>query len=649
MTSSVALGAPGVYELPEPPVHALTGVRMDACAFAGVAPRGPARVRTTLPDGVTVIRRRSVAVEVGSWDDYVRLYGAFEGPGRLPWAVSAFFDQGGARAYIVRLVHEYGDDADNDTAVAHGLLGTVPLRARSEGAWGNSLEATLTFTASPLTFYAAQSTTTAVALATDSQLPAGALLRIGSALRVVTQVIDVGLGDGPETLRYATLDVPLPAAPTAADVVEGTFAVDDRDGRAETFDSLGLSPAHPRYIGDVLQDESELVEPDGAWDDVRPADASLGAIVTAGFVDGLDRYADLVPGDAFDAAWIPGDENDDLTFPAGVHCLLGNDDVAMLVVPDLYEPSPVPPDEDILSPPNLAGPTFERCADPPAQPNQAVDVPQLVNLMLDPTLPSDLETITALQSQLADLAAYSRGFVVLLDVPPGLHDRDILTWRTRFSTAFAACYHPWLLASRLDTSYASPVEVNPSAVAAGIVAQRELAVGIPFGPANEIAAEIVDVVDRVSPQRHAVLHQSNINVFLHEQDGVTLTAARTLSRDPSWRQLSVRRLVTMIERALERRMQWVVFEPNNFELRGLLTQLLRTFLRGLYQANAFTGANEAEAFFVRCDDSNNTQQTEETGQLICEIGLAPAEPLEFILVEIARAGDGTLRVGDTGG
>ena len=371
-------------------------------------------------------------------------------------------------------------------------------------------------------------------------------------------------------------------------------------------------------------------------------------LVADPFDGGVDRYVDLVPDDAFDATWVPGDEDDDLSFPSGVQCLLGNDDVAMLVVPDLYEPSPVPPDEDILPPPNLAGPTFERCADPPPQAVQAVDVPPLTGLMLDPAIPSDLERITALQSQLADLAAYARGFVALLDVPPGLHDRDILTWRTQFSTAFAACYHPWLLASRLDLSYASPVEVNPSAVAAGIVAKRELAVGIPFGPANEVAAGIVDVVDRVSPQRHGVLHQSNVNVFLHEQDGVALTAARTLSRDPDYRQLSVRRLVTMIERTLEVRMQWVVFEPNNTALRGLLTQLLRAFLRGLYQANAFTGAGEDQAFFVRCDDSLNTPQMQQSGELICEIGVAPAEPLEFILVQIARDGDGTLRVGDNG-
>jgi uncharacterized protein len=129
---------------------------------------------------------------------------------------------------------------------------------------------------------------------------------------------------------------------------------------------------------------------------------------------------------------------------------------------------------------------------------------------------------------------------------------------------------------------------------------------------------------------------------------VRLTAARTLSRDPDYRQLSVRRLVTMIELTLERELQWLVFEPNTNELRGRLRKALIVYLRRLYAANAFVGASESAAFFVRCDDTLNPQPVIDAGQLICEIGIAPAEPLEFIVLRIARDGDGTLRVGGAG-
>jgi phage tail sheath protein FI len=90
-------------------------------------------------------------------------------------------------------------------------------------------------------------------------------------------------------------------------------------------------------------------------------------------------------------------------------------------------------------------------------------------------------------------------------------------------------------------------------------------------------------------------------------------------------------------------MQWTVFEPNNRMLRTTLRELLTNFLRRLYQAGAFKGT-EDQAFFVRCDEFLNPQYVVDAGQLIVEIGVAPAEPLEYIVLRITRDGDATLRV-----
>src|SRR4051812_41905495 len=121
MAAALQIGAPGVYAAPPVGAAALTGVRMDVCAFAGIAPRGPARVPLTDEEWLeagrprgrssTAVdplrpRRRSVAVAVESWDAYRQLYGGYEGPGRLPHAVASFFDQGGRRAYVIRIVHD---------------------------------------------------------------------------------------------------------------------------------------------------------------------------------------------------------------------------------------------------------------------------------------------------------------------------------------------------------------------------------------------------------------------------------------------------------------------------------------------------------------------------------------------------------------
>jgi phage tail sheath protein FI len=112
-----------------------------------------------------------------------------------------------------------------------------------------------------------------------------------------------------------------------------------------------------------------------------------------------------------------------------------------------------------------------------------------------------------------------------------------------------------------------------------------------------------------------------------------------LSLDARWRQLSVRRLVTMIRRALDQQMQWAVFEPNNQQLRFQISRALESFLRQLYRANAFAGATEDDAFFVKCDDRLNPREVQQAGQMIAQVGVAPAEPLEFIVLDLSRDGD----------
>jgi len=186
------------------------------------------------------------------------------------------------------------------------------------------------------------------------------------------------------------------------------------------------------------------------------------------------------------------------------------------------------------------------------------------------------------------------------------------------------------------------VSVVPSAFAAGIVARQEWAFGVPHGPANALLVGGVSLRERVAPERHDELHQAAINVLLPERDGLRLTAARTLSRDPVWRQLSVRRLVTLIRRTLLRQMQWTVFEPNDARLRDEVQRLLQSYLRRLFRAGALRGRTPGEAYFVRCDGTLNTPQVIDEGRFLCHVGIAPAEPLEFIVLRLSREGDGTL-------
>jgi len=181
------------------------------------------------------------------------------------------------------------------------------------------------------------------------------------------------------------------------------------------------------------------------------------------------------------------------------------------------------------------------------------------------------------------------------------------------------------------------------------VAARERRFGLPWGPANELARGAVLSTDSVTDSIHDELHLLGINVFRAERDGFRLTAARTLSSDPDYRQLSIRRFMTMLALTLERQTQWLVFEPNTSDLRTRLTHTVTQFLRGLHRRGSFAGTTEADSFFVQCDDSLNPAPSQVQGRLIAEIGVAPAAPLEYLVVRISQDVDGTLTVGSDRG
>jgi hypothetical protein len=670
------LGAPGIYRAPDNPIRALTGVRMDVCAFAGVAPRGPARAPyfnaswAPRPADPQETEQLAVPVAVESWSAYVQRFGSFEGPGLLPYAVASFFDNGGQRAYIIRVVHRYAkpDGTPDTTAIDKGIARgrfagmtagggrRVFVRARNEGSWGSALRARLSFTTRVLALTAPDFFTNRVRVPVGFDIAPGTTLRLllGAGVRVIRRIGSVVEDWNPldgSREKWAWFDAPTAVSATSAELVEGALDIDDGVNPTEAHDRIGLASNHPRWLASMLVNDSELLypaddpdqpvgDPLASWlDSHLEVDAGLAPVLTNPFTLVPDRYADIVPEDFFDDTWVPGDERS----ASGIHSIVDFDEVSLVAAPDLYSPAPLAPVEIIVAP-GLAGPDFAECVKPQPTPPQGSPAEDLTGLRLDPI--TELDAIAALQRRLTDLADQVESFIVLLDVPPGLSQRRMLYWRGKFDTAYAAAYYPWLNISRVDDRRGGLIRVNPSAAAAGIIAQRERLFGVPFGPANVIAVDAVSVDDRVSSSRHDELHQHALNIYLAERDGIRLTAARTLSLDPMWRQLNVRRLVTMIRRVLERQMQWSVFEPNNSRLRFQVSRMLEAYLRQLYRANAFTGDTEKQAFFVKCDDALNPLLVEQAGQLIAQVGIAPAEPMEFIVLNLAREGDTVLTTED---
>ena len=98
--------------------------------------------------------------------------------------------------------------------------------------------------------------------------------------------------------------------------------------------------------------------------------------------------------------------------------------------------------------------------------------------------------------------------------------------------------------------------------------------------------------------------------------------------------VSVRRLFIFLERSIYEGTQWVVFEPNDDRLWARVIDTIRLFLRAQWRLGALFGRTEQEAFFITCDRTTMSQDDILNGRLICEIGIAPVRPAEFVIFRI---------------
>jgi hypothetical protein len=650
--AGLQLGAPGVYLVPPRSTDDdPQPIRLDATGFVGVCLRGP--VNNPVP--------------VTSWSEFINYFGTITdpdglaGPGLLPYAVQAFFGQGGSTAWVCRVAPVAADP----TATARFVLslsGDSPaqLVAANEGSWGQRLAIRLDYQAST-TFHRPAGLGAPTVLqpgelwVTDGiELPVRSLLRVrGSAAAPAGSlhwVRDVQLRAVPTggQLRVAVLEPPLPADPAADEiaVVTGTISIVDQDPtvpRSEQLTGLGLHPDHPRYPSRVLPTESLLVAADTGWDQpIGPADGLLiGQTCRWQPGTGRDRFAEIDDTSFFDDDPADADPLDERNDHRGVDLLGRNETIGLLCVPDLAWQWAAPVATVDQPAPSPGTGCFQTCQ-PPSAPISYRPGPAAIS-QLDPRDPQQLAELVRRQRRLSDVATLRARFVALLDVPQRLSPDQIVRWRAGFDSSYLACYHPWLGVPGLRPELPA-VFVPPSAFAAGVIAAREVQRGLPWGPANELAGSAVSAPDGVTAAVHDRLHLLGINVFRAERDGFRLSAARTMSSDPAYRQLSVRRLMTMIRLTLQRQSQFLVFEPNTLALRAKLFHTLSQFLRALYRQGAFAGASEAECYFVRCDDSLNSPQSQALGRLIAEVGVAPAAPLEYLVLRISQDADGGLQV-----
>jgi phage tail sheath protein FI len=171
-------------------------------------------------------------------------------------------------------------------------------------------------------------------------------------------------------------------------------------------------------------------------------------------------------------------------------------------------------------------------------------------------------------------------------------------------------------------------------------ARSDFEFGVHKAPANSPLEWVQDVTATVDDSVCGILNPAGINVIrAFPGRGIRIFGARTISSDPDWRYLNVRRLMIMIEKAIDISTQWAAFEPNDVFTRSKICISLTSFLVALWQQGALVGETPGEAFFVKCNEENNPDSERDRGRLIADIGVAPSKPFEFIVLRLGRIGN----------
>jgi phage tail sheath protein FI len=512
-------------------------------------------------------------VQILSWRHYQAVFGSFVSYGFLAYAVKGFFENGGQTCYIVRVA---GHDAQSASLMLKSASGVdlVRIQALNQGTWGNSLKLTL---------------------------------------------VSVSRSRGSFSLSTT-----------------------GPDGNRETYRDLTLRPNDPRNCVTLLKNGDDRLPP-SRWisaelPDVLPdpnvvPDANASGLIAfnAFLAGGRDGLASLTRDDFL------GTLDDPETGKRGLGSLERISQVAIVCMPDIHILPAIPPAKPDLPPPPPSDPCL-----PCGGAVTPVPIPPLPEVETPPRFSeADIQTM---QRALIEHCELRGDRVAILDAP--VHQfgspystPEILDWRSRFDSerGFAALYYPWVKV--LDPlKLGSPVRaVPPCGHIAGLYARTDLEIGVHKAPANGEAQWAEDVTVGIGDELQGVLNPEGVNCLrAFPGRGILVYGARTISSDGAWRYVSIRRLLIMIEKAVDLSTQWAVFEPHDLVLRQKLTQSISSFLESIWRRGMLAGATKDEAFYVKCDATNNPQGSVDAGRIITEIGVAPAAPAEFVVIRIGQ-------------
>lgn len=635
-------------------------LRSDVAAFVGIAEKGPV----------------DVPVPIESFRQFQAHFGSFIGAGYLAYCVRAFFDNGGRRCWVVRVAARNYDGKPGLGATSARLQlkdikgnNVWTVQASSEGSWGNGLMVALaeesiadSFVArgESSAFYARVSTTAGFERGTlvliSQEDSRGNLQNFQRVISFVDEQRQRLYWQHPEPGMGLVYDQPLHELdanrPARITSISYRLIVMLRNSVHAVYSKLSLIPEHPNYGPKRLAPCRACLQPrldDRAIEAPEPiVIVSLREQLTtiperlliAGLAanrlrDGQDGLACLSHRDFIGTDFSSRDtDNDRRIKNRGISSLKEVEEITLLAIPDIVIQ---PREEPVYQPetPPEPNPCIP-CPPPPEQKSIFVPYPGITE---QPPVFSD-EQIFQVQAAMVAFCEERGDCFAVLDTPYHIADNatsgiaEVQAWRNRFASSYAALYYPWVkVIEPRDTG--SVRTIPPSGHALGQYALLDNEYGVHRAPANRPLQWTQDLSLHTTYGQQELLNPSGINVLRSEGPrGIRIMGARTVSCDPDWRYVNVRRLMIMIRRTVRIISQWVIFEPNSVVTRNKLQVAISSYLTALWTRGALTGAVQGAAFFVKCDEENNPGCQRDSGQLIAEIGVAPSIPFEFVIVRV---------------
>ncbi len=585
--------SPGVYvEEYDSGAAPMQGVSTSTAGFVGLAERGPVVGQPQL---------------VTSFADYKRMYGGYlseagYGAARfLPYAVEQFFANGGSRAYIMRSV-------PRDAKVGSITTGVLKITAANPGAWAENMRVTVSPSSKAKTQVFAVSGADLTLKNADGFNPGDVVELFDgtkSAYATVKSVLDkVVTLDGP-----CTLDVADTKVGTAKYIRTCEITITARlDDMVETYEHLSLKPEALNYAP-VKTAKSDLIQVE-----VRPAKTAAPAPakeVVPAKDEKKDDKKETAPVSVKAAGITPydlcaGTGDEMVLIPAG-----GSNGSVLTVDPGAY-----------LGKDDGPG---RRTGLQAFQENGSVSILAIPGA-----------TAPEVQAALIGFCEGRKSCFAILDIPMELKKtNDVANFRDMYDSTYAAMYHPWL--QMYDAGAKRPAYFPPSGAMAGIYARSDNERGVHKAPANEVVRGCTGLSCNYNNGEQDILNPMGVNLIRSFPGrGIRVWGARTISSNGLWKYLNVRRLFIYVEESIKANTNWVVFEPNSEVLWGRVTRTIETFLATCWRDGALAGSSPDQAFFVECGPTTMTQDDIDNGRLICQIGIAPVKPAEFVIFRITQ-------------